>query len=90
MRFSEFISTPKHLAMVITIEQYWQIRELLYPHYDNKALAHIDDYCRFKWSSTKFLLCNPAERGDISTAMMLENAVTFVERIPFAKINFEE
>lgn len=88
MKFEEFISTPHSLAMVITIEEYMSIKPLLQEVYSAKDIEHIDDYCKFKPRSERFLLCNPAEKQQIITPMMYLSAVTFVDRVSFKNIEF--
>lgn len=88
MKFNDFISTPKTLAMVITVEEYMSIKPLLQEIYSAKDIEHIDDFCRFKPQSERFLLCNPAEKEQIITPLMYLNAVTFVDRVLFKDIAF--
>ncbi len=90
MTFKDFIHADKSLAMVITIEEYKRIKPLLQEFYSEKDFAHIDDYCRFLPSSERFLLCNPHEKSQIGTPMMCLNAVTFIDRISFKNIVFDE
>lgn len=88
MKFEDFIRVPKPLAMVITVEEYKRIKPLLQEFYSEKDFAHIDDFCQFVPSHERFLLCNPYEKSQIITPMMLLNAVTFIDRVPFKNIVF--
>lgn len=90
MKFEEFINASRSIAIVITVKEYIRIKPLLQRYYNDHDIAHIDDYCRYKWSSEKFLLCNPYERQSISTPMLLQNAVTFINRISFEDVIFPE
>lgn len=86
--FDEFMQAKKHIALVLTIEEYQQIKPLLNKYYTEKDFKHIEDFCTFKISSEKFLLCNMSEKESIGTPMMYFNAVTFIDRIPFKNITF--
>lgn len=88
MRLIDFMKSKKPLAMLITADEYRRVRPKLVAYYSERELASIDDFVRYTWGERKFLLCNEAEKAGISTPMMLENAVTFVDRIPFRKIDF--
>ena len=88
MKFEDFIRVPKSLAMVITVEEYKRIKPLLQEFYSEKDFAHIDDFCHFKPSCERFLLCNPHEKSQIRTPMMYLNAVTFIDRVSFKNIIF--
>ncbi len=88
MTFNDFIHADRSLAMVITVEEYNRVKPLLQEFYSERDIKHIDDFCKYTWSSRKFLLCNLHKKDEIGTPMMLENAVTFVDRVPFSKIDF--
>lgn len=90
MSFDEFLNAPKALAMSITVEEYKSIKPLLQEVYSQKDIEHIDDYCRFKPAFERFLLCNLEERSTIHTPMMYNNAVTFVDRVPFKDVEFPD
>lgn len=90
MTFEDFIRKPKALAMVITVEEYKQIKPILQAYYSEKDFEHIDDFCQYKPSFEKFLLCNPHEKAQIITPMMYLNAVTFIDRIPYRNIIFPD
>lgn len=88
MSFDTFIKTPKSLAMVITVEEYLSVKPLLRESYGDQDIDYIDNYCKFKPMSERFLLCNLADRKQITHPMMYLNAVTFVDRVPFKNVNF--
>ena len=90
MKFNDFLTMHKAHAIVITVDEYCSIKDKLREFYTDKDLEHIDDYCKYKWGFHKFLLCNPYEKAQIITPMMLENAVTFIDRTSFKNIKFEE
>lgn len=90
MKFSDFVSTQKSMAMAITVGEYMSIKPLLQEIYSIKDIEHIDDFCQFKPYSERFLLCNPAEQKKIITPMMLLSAVTFIDRVPFKNIDFSD
>lgn len=89
MTFNDFIHADRSLAIAITVDEYKSVKHLLQEFYSARDIEHIDDFCQFKYSSERFLLCNLYERSQISTPMMFYNAVTFIERIPFANIQFD-
>lgn len=88
MKFEYFIKANKSLAIVMSIEEYENIKSLLKEFYMEKQVKHIDDFCKYKASDTKFLLCNPHKIKEIHTPMMYHNAVTFIDRVPFKEIEF--
>lgn len=88
MKFEYFIKANKSLAIVISIEEYESVKSLLEKFYTEKQIKHIDDFCKYKATNTKFLLCNPHKTEEICTPMMYHNAVTFIDRVPFANIQF--
>lgn len=88
MKFEYFIKANKSLAIVISIEEYESIKSLLKKFYMEKQIKNIDDFCEYKASDTKFLLCNPYKTKEIHTPMMYHNAVTFIDRVPFKEIKF--
>lgn len=90
MKFHDFITMNRGFAIVITVGEYYSIKDKLREFYTDKDLAHIDDYCEYEWTDHRFLLCNPYKKAQIRTPMMLENAVTFVDRTSFKNIKFEE
>lgn len=75
--------------MVLTIDEYKSIRPILTRFYTEEQLKNIDEYGKFNTSGDAFLLCNPYKTRKIITPMMYLNAITFIERIPFSKIDFE-
>lgn len=89
MQFTDFIQANKAIAIVLTIKEYESIRPLLQKHYTIRQIEHIDDYCAYKSTNEKFLLCNPHKAKQIHTPMMYLNAVTFIDRIGFENIDFE-
>lgn len=89
MTFNDFIHADKSLAMVITVGEYNRIKPLLKEFYSERDIKHIDDFCEYTWAGRRFLLCNLHEKDEIGIPMMLENAVTFVDRIPFKNIIFD-
>jgi len=89
MKFEQFVKANKSLAMVITIDEYKSIRSILANFYTEDQLKSIDEYGKFNTSDDTFLLCNPYKTRKIITPMMYLNAITFIERIPFSKIDFE-
>jgi hypothetical protein len=87
MTFDDFVHAPRSMAISITIAEYENfLKSLMREFYSERDIKHIDDWCRFKYSSERFLLCNLHERNQISTPIMYHNAVTFIERIPFDRI----
>ena len=90
MTFDEFIHADRSQAIAITVGEYDRIKPLQNGIYSHRHINHIDDFCQFKWSSEIFLLCNLHERSLISTPIMYYNAVTFIERIPFKCVQFED
>lgn len=90
MRFRDFITMNKAFAIVITVDEYRSIKDKLREFYTDKDFEHIDDYCEYKPGFHKFLLCNPYKKKQIITPMMLVNAITFIDRISFKNIEFEE
>lgn len=89
MNFECFIHSPKGIAMVITVAEYRRIKPLLQEFYSARDIERIDDYCEFTWANHRFLLCNIHEKNQIGTPIMLEDAVTFVDRVPFKNIVFD-
>lgn len=90
MKLNDFLTMHKAHAIVITVDEYRSIKDKLREFYTDKDFEHIDDYCEYKPGFHRFLLCNPYEKAQIRTPMMLENAVTFVDRISFGRIEIEE
>ena len=88
MKFDSFIQADKGIAILLTFDEFQSIKSLLKEFYTKKHIEDIEDFFRFRASSTKFLLCNPYEIKQIYTPMMFENAVTFIDRVPFKKIEF--
>ena len=89
MKFEQFVKANKPLAMVITIDEYKSIRSILANFYTEEQLKSIDGHGKFNTSDDTFLLRNPYEARRFITPMMYLNAITFIERIPFSKIDFE-
>ena len=59
MKFHDFITMNRGFAIVITVGEYYSIKDKLREFYTDKDFEHIDDYCKYKWTDHKFLLCNP-------------------------------
>lgn len=88
MKFNDFFHSDRHLAMVLTINEYESIKSQLKEYYTEKDINRIDDWAKFKWREERFLLCNLIEKEEIITPIMCLNAVTFIDRIPFKNIEF--
>ena len=86
MKFKHFINADEGITMVISIEEYKKIKPLLKEFYTKKQIEHIDEYCQYKPLNHKFLLCNPYK----TIPMMYLSAVTFVDRVPFSEMEFQE
>lgn len=86
----DFIKAPKDIAMVISFQEYKSVRSLLQKYYSEDQINFIDDH--FSVSSyDKILLCNlHAIKGWGYPPMMLLNAETFIDRLPFKDIDFTE
>ena len=85
MKFRDFISGKRDIATVITVAEFRRYRQIFKELYAEDELAHIDDYCKYTWGNNRFLLCPPGHHP----VMMYENAVTFIDRFPFRKMEFE-
>lgn len=90
MTFHDFFYAEHTLAMVITVGEYKKVRPILKNYYTEKELTSIDDYAVYKPGFERFLLRNYAKKAYTISPMMLISAVTFVDRIPFRNIIFEE
>lgn len=90
MTFHDFFYAENTLAMVITVDEYEKVRPILKNYYTEKELTSIDDYAAYKPGFERFLLCNSAKKASIISPMMLINAVTFVDRVPFRDVIFED
>ena len=90
MKFNDFLTMHKAHAIVMTVEEYLKIKNKILKFYTNKNIERPDEFCKESWSCKKFLLCNPYLTAQIITPLMLENAVTFVDRTPFINIEIEE
>lgn len=90
MTFHDFFYAENTLAMIITVDEYEKVRPILKNYYTEKELTDINDYTKYKCPSERFLLCNSAKKASIISPIMLINAVTFVDRVPFRGIIFEE
>lgn len=90
MTFHDFFYAEHTLAMVITVGEYKKVRPILKNYYTEKELTSIDDYAVYKPGFERFLLCNYAKKAYTISPMMLISAVTFVDRVPFKNIIFEE
>lgn len=88
MKFKRFINIDKNVAITISIGEYENIKPILKEFYTDKHIKHIDEFCKYKPLSEKFLLCNPHQTEEIGIPMMLQSAVTFVDRIPFKEVEF--
>lgn len=86
MKFKDFIGGERDVAVVITVDEYRRYRHIFKELYTEKEIAQIDDYCEYKWGNNRFLLCPPGHRP----VMMYENAVTFIGRLSFRMIEFED
>lgn len=86
MKFKDFISGDRDVALVITVDEYRRYRHVFKELYTEKEIANIDDYCEYKWGNNCFLLCAPGHRP----VMMYENAVTFIGRLSFKNVEFED
>jgi hypothetical protein len=85
MKFKDFIDGTRDVAVVITVDEYRRYRHLFKEVYTEKEIAQIDDYCEYTWGGNRFLLCAPGHHP----VMMYENAVTFIGRLSFRYIEFE-
>lgn len=85
MKFKDFIAGTRDVAAVITVDEYRRYRHLFKEIYTEKEIAQIDDYCEYMWGGNRFLLCAPGHHP----VMMYENAVTFIGRLSFKNIEFE-
>lgn len=86
MKFKDFISGERDVALVITVDEYRRYRHVFKELYTEDEIANIDDYCEYKWGNNRFLLCAPGHRP----VMMYENAVTFIGRLSFKNVEFED
>lgn len=90
MKLVDFIKAPKDIAMVIGYQEYKSVRSLLQKYYRERHINFIDDHFSVN-SYDKILLCNlHAINGWGYPPMMLTNAVTFIDRLPFRDIDFTE
>ena len=90
MKFRDFVTMNKEFAIVITPKEYRSIKDKLREFYTNEDLEDIDEFCQFEYSTGSFFLCNLRLKSRIITPCMSGNAVTFVDRIMFRDIEFEE
>lgn len=85
MKFQDFISGKRDVAIVISVDEYRRYRHVFKELYAEGEISQIDDYCECKWGSNRFLLCRPGHHP----VMMYENAVTFIGRLSFKNVEFE-
>lgn len=90
MKLNDFLTMNKSHAIVLTVGEYPQIKDKICKFYTDKQLKRLDEFYKESWNSKVFLLCNPHLTAEIITPLMLENAVTFVDRTPLRKIEIEE
>lgn len=90
MKIKDFFYNEKAMAMTISVDQYRDVKSWLQNIYSGEQIARIDDFCRHKSPQEKFLLCNQAEMSANFTPVMYVGAVTFVDRVPFEDIAFNE
>ena len=90
MKLNDFLTMNKSHAIVLTVGEYPKIKDKICGFYTSKQLARLDEFCKESWSGKAFMLCNPYLTTQIITPLMLDNAVTFVDRTPLRKIKIEE
>ena len=90
MKLNDFLTMNKSHAIVLTVGEYHKIKDKICKFYTSKQLERLDEFCKESFSIKAFLLCNPYLTAKIITPLMLENAVTFVDRTPLRKIEIEE